>query len=102
MPVVNPTMKMDWIEKYWTAEEAANAEEWVLESVSLHQLNFWPGVLTRVNLQMVEYRRGDRSKTCRSLRRAVSMPDATSSDAARASRAQFQGFQTLQKLSTAV
>jgi hypothetical protein len=30
------------------------------------------------------------------------MPDATSSDAARASRAQFQGFQNLQKLSTAV
>jgi hypothetical protein len=47
MLVVNPTMKMDWIQKYWTAEEAANAEEWVLESVSLHQLNLWPGVLTR-------------------------------------------------------
>jgi hypothetical protein len=33
-------MKMDWIEKYRTAEGAASAEEWLLESVSLHQLVF--------------------------------------------------------------
>jgi hypothetical protein len=27
-------MKFEWISKYWTPEEAANAEEWMIESVS--------------------------------------------------------------------
>ena len=60
--------------------------------------------LTHLNLQMLEYRHADRvaSKIRRPLRRLTSMPNATSSDAARASRAQFRGFQHLQNLSTAV
>ncbi|KAJ7464855.1 hypothetical protein B0H11DRAFT_2159707 [Mycena galericulata] len=31
--ILNPTMKMDWITNHWPADDAAQAEEWMIEAV---------------------------------------------------------------------
>ncbi|KAJ6473957.1 hypothetical protein C8R47DRAFT_1053485 [Mycena vitilis] len=34
--IINPTMKMEWIEKHWPDDDAKQAEKWMIESVSQH------------------------------------------------------------------
>lgn len=34
--VLNPTMKLEWIEEHWPANDAKQAQEWMLETVRLY------------------------------------------------------------------
>ncbi|KAJ7235800.1 hypothetical protein C8J57DRAFT_1088647, partial [Mycena rebaudengoi] len=39
--IINPTIKMEWIDEHWPAEDAANAEVWIIDGVSLSLSLAW-------------------------------------------------------------
>ena len=98
--VLNPTMKMRWIDDNWTPTEAVDAREWMLEAVSHDYEPLCKAVVSCAHYQMCEYRTHERHKLQSSARskttRTTSLPATTA--AARAHDSQRRGLAGLRDM----